>query len=182
MINIKKILVPSDLTDVSVPAIGYAISLAKKHGAEVSVLHVLPMKAMQERLSQPYVTEDVVVPGSLAGRVQDFDAIRETKNRVVHDFLEQKIGAEILRSVKTNPLVRFGKTAKEIVAAAKEERCDLLVMASRGSGLARLFRGSLTERAARHAPCPVVTIQPSAEVRTEQDERVPVTLIDRWAA
>jgi len=35
MITIKKILVPIDLSSVSVPAIGYASSLAKDHHAEV---------------------------------------------------------------------------------------------------------------------------------------------------
>jgi nucleotide-binding universal stress UspA family protein len=110
------------------------------------------------------------------------DGIFETKKRLIYDFLQQKVSLEILKSVKINSVVRFGKPVKEIVAAAKEEQSDLIVMASRGSGLARLFAGSVTERVARHAPCPVISIQPSAEVRTEHDDRVPVSLIDKWAA
>ena len=44
MLAIKKILVPTDLSDVSLSAIAYAISLAKKHAAEVTVLHVFRAK------------------------------------------------------------------------------------------------------------------------------------------
>ena len=43
MITIKKILVPMELSNVSVPAIGYASSLAKNLDAEVILLHVMPM-------------------------------------------------------------------------------------------------------------------------------------------
>jgi nucleotide-binding universal stress UspA family protein len=185
MIDIKKILAPTDFSDLSVAAIGYAISLAKKHGAEVTVLHALPIKAMQERFSPGYVADGLLTPADVPigpRRPADVDSIFETKKRLIHDFLQEKIAPEILKSVKISPLIRFGKAVKEIVAAAKEEQCDLIIMASRGSGLARLFAGSVTERVARHAPCPVVSIQPSAEVRTEQDNRVPVTLIDKWAA
>jgi nucleotide-binding universal stress UspA family protein len=38
MLAIKKILVPTDLSNNSLSAIAYAISLAKKHTAEVTVL------------------------------------------------------------------------------------------------------------------------------------------------
>ena len=43
MITIKKILVPMELSNVSVPAIGYASSLAKNLDAEVILLHVMPI-------------------------------------------------------------------------------------------------------------------------------------------
>ena len=45
MLSIKKILVPTDFSDISVPAIGYAISLAKKNAAEVTVMHAFPTNA-----------------------------------------------------------------------------------------------------------------------------------------
>jgi nucleotide-binding universal stress UspA family protein len=60
MIVIKKILVPTDLSNISLSAIGYAISLAKKHAAEVAVLHVLPSKAMEEQFAMGYVTEGLI--------------------------------------------------------------------------------------------------------------------------
>ena len=185
MIVIKKILVPTDLSNISLSAIAYAISLAKKYAAEVTVLHVLPSKAIQEPFAPGYVTDALITaPGAStgAGRQSDAESIFERKQRLVQDLLHQKIGPEVLKSVKVNALIRFGKTVNEVMAAAKEEHSDLIVMTSQRSGLTRLWRGTFTEWIVRQAPCPVLSIQPSAEVRTEQDERVPVKLMDKWAA
>ena len=185
MLAIKKILVPTDLSDVSLSAIAYAISLAKKHAAEVTVLHVLPSKAINKSVAPTYITDDLFAPASAptdAALQSNLDSIVERNQRRVHDFLHQKIGPDILKSVKINALVRFGKTAKEVVAAAKEERSDLIVMTSRGSSLTRLLGGTFTEWIIGRAPCPVLLIQPAAEVRTEQDERVPAKFMDKWAA
>jgi nucleotide-binding universal stress UspA family protein len=185
MIAIKKILVPTDLSNMSLSAIAYAISLAKKHTAEVTVLHVLPSKAVKEPLAAGYVTDTLIVPAATpagAGGQSSQDIIVERNQRLIHDFLDEKIGHEILKSVKINALVRFGKTAKELVAAAKEERSDLIVMTSHRSGLTQLLRGTFTDRIIARSPCPVLSIQSAAEVRTEQDERVPVELMNKWAA
>jgi universal stress protein A len=185
MISIKKIIVPTDFSNASVPAIAYAISLAKNHGAEVGVLHTFPTVAMREHYSQPLLTEGAVSPTGVplgVSRQPDLDNILETKKQLLYSFLRENIGPELLKAVKINALVRFGKIVDEIVAAAKEEQSDLIVMTSHGSGLRRLFGGGYTEWIVRHAPCPVLAIQPSAEVRTEKDERVPVMLMEKWAA
>jgi len=183
MLAIKKILIPTDLSNISLSAIAYAISLAKKHAAEVTVLHVLPSKAINKSFAPGYITDNLIGPAPTdAARPSNLDSIVERNQRRVHDFLHQKIDPDILKSVRINSLVRFGKTAREIVAAAKEEHSDLIVMTSQRSGLTRLLRGTFTEWIVRQAPCPVLSIQSSAEVRTEQDERVPVKLVDKWAA
>jgi nucleotide-binding universal stress UspA family protein len=107
----------------------------------------------------------------------------ENKERNLLGFLEQKIGPELRKLVKIRPLVRLGKVAEEIIAAAREEQCDLIVMTSRGGSLRRLLGASVTERIVRHAPCPVLSMQPTAEVRIdEKDERLQVKLIHQWAA
>ena len=70
----------------------------------------------------------------------------------------------------------------KIVAVAKEEQCDLIVMTSHGSRLRRLLHGSFTDRVILLAPCPVLSIQPWTEIRTEENKRVAVKLIEKWAA
>src|SRR5919109_36620 len=184
MVRIKKILVPTDLSERSLPAIAYAISLAKEHAAEVTLLHVLPRKMMEEQVSQSYVADGLISTDAPIGtmRQPNLGSIIETKQQILNNHLHQMVGPELLKGLKISPLVRFGKTVDEIVAAAKEEKMDLIVITNRGPGFRNLFRGSLTERIARHAPCPVLMIQLSAEVRTEKDTRVPVRLIDKWAA
>ncbi len=181
MIAIKKILVPTDLSDSSAPAIGYALSLARIHGAEVGLLHALPSKALKDNFAHGYVTEGLMEPGTLtsAGGGTNSESIIERKQRIMHDFLQQKINPELLQNVKIAPLVRFGKPVKEILAAAKEEQSDLIVM-DRRSGLS--LRGHITDQIARQAPCPVLSIHGSAEIRNEENERVPLNHMGKWAA
>ena len=179
MIIIKKILVPTDFSNA--PAIGYALALANKHGAEVGVLHVLSSNVLKESFAHGYATEGLITPGGVtgAGRAPDLDSIFEKKRRIVHDFLQREIGSELVKSVKITPLIRFGKIFNEIMAAAKEEQADLIVM-SRRSGLT--LRGHLTDRIVKRAPCPVLSIHPRVEVSTDENERVPLNIMDKWAA
>jgi nucleotide-binding universal stress UspA family protein len=56
-----------------------------------------------------------------------------------------------------------GDTAKAILTVAGETKPDVIVMSTHGrSGLARLVLGSVTDSVIREAPCPVITIRPSA--------------------
>lgn len=66
------------------------------------------------------------------------------------------------REVRTE--VRRGNPAEEILEAAVAEATDLIVVGSRGLGaVARFFLGSVAERVARHAPCPVLVAHPAEE-------------------
>ena len=179
MITINKILVPTDFSDGSVPGIAYALSLAKDHHAELTVVHVLPTDAIKDQISQGFgegLAASTATPST--GLMED---VFERKKQLVRAFVEQRLGG-LAKAVTFKPAIRYGKVVEEIIAAAKEEKCDLIVMASRGSRLSSLFRGRVSERVARHAPCPFLVIQPSAEITTENNERVPVTLLEKWAA
>jgi hypothetical protein len=66
--------------------------------------------------------------------------------------------------------------------SAREEQCDLVVMASEEGRLRHLFGGTISERIVRYAPCPVLTMQPSAQIRIEKDQRLKVKQIEQWAA
>jgi len=57
--------------------------------------------------------------------------------------------------------IRRGNTAAEILAAAEELPADLIVVGTRGLGaVPRFFLGSVAERVARHARCPVLLARP----------------------
>jgi nucleotide-binding universal stress UspA family protein len=58
--------------------------------------------------------------------------------------------------------VRSGSPASEIVAAAKELRADLVVVASGGQGLSEtVLLGSTAQRVQHSAPCPVLVSRPT---------------------
>lgn len=58
-------------------------------------------------------------------------------------------------------LVRRGHPAEEILLAAESHPTDLIVVGSSGlSGVSRFLLGSVSDRVARHAPCPVLLARP----------------------
>jgi nucleotide-binding universal stress UspA family protein len=65
------------------------------------------------------------------------------------------------RTVEVHERLLRGNAADVLLAAA--EGADLLVVGSRGRGtFARALLGSVSQRCAMHAPCPVVIVRPSA--------------------
>jgi nucleotide-binding universal stress UspA family protein len=57
--------------------------------------------------------------------------------------------------------VRRGNAAEEILREAEEHPTDLIVVGAEGcSAIARFFLGSVAERVARHARCPVLLARP----------------------
>ena len=64
---------------------------------------------------------------------------------------------------RVHHLLAEGHPATAILRAARENRCDLIVMGTHGrTGLNRLLMGSVTEEVVRMAPCLVLTV--NAEV------------------
>jgi nucleotide-binding universal stress UspA family protein len=171
MLNIKKILAATDLSEKSLPGVKYAISLAKQRGMQLAIVYVAGDREIPT-LSLNYVEGELLVPGQ-------WTWFQERRNGSVEaeimkaalklaTFLERHIEPEMLASVRLKRMARSGDVAEEIVTAAIQEECDLIVMSSRGRAwLRRMISGSLCEKVARMAPCPVLTIQPSVWVRDD---------------
>ena len=59
------------------------------------------------------------------------------------------------------PIVRFGRAWQEIIEVAREQKCDMIIMATHGyTGLRHVLLGSVAEKIVRHSPCPVLTVRP----------------------
>jgi nucleotide-binding universal stress UspA family protein len=178
--HVKKILVPTDMSESSVDGIKYALFLAKSEGAEVIIVHVVDPKDVPRAgtISRDARTFFEVEGLPVATFPEYFvEAALEKGRWELSSFLARHVTAEMIRPVKLSKIVGLGDVVNEIVGTAKMEHCDLIVMASGGKNwLARLMGGSLTEKVVRAAPCPVLTIQPFARVR-QDGERVPVRLL-----
>jgi nucleotide-binding universal stress UspA family protein len=58
--------------------------------------------------------------------------------------------------------VSVGRASEEILKVATEQRADLIVMGTQGSGpLGRMLFGSTAHQVVRHATCPVLTVRPA---------------------
>jgi nucleotide-binding universal stress UspA family protein len=148
MIKLEKILIPTDFSDFSKPAITYGCAIAARFNSQVHLLHVVPDAAM-------------LVPeaGGLGSGafVDQADALEESAKTQLAELPSDgwENEKEIVRAT------RIGATFYEIIQYAKEEDVDLVVIGTHGrSGLMHLLMGSVAENVVRKSPCPVLTVKP----------------------
>ncbi|MFW9808158.1 MAG: universal stress protein [Candidatus Thorarchaeota archaeon] len=142
-VEVKSILVAVDGSEHSLKAVRYACAMSGPLDAEVVLLHVVPMLVS----ATPY-----------------HDTISD------QPFLSlQKVGEDILSRAKTIArdlgcevvdLITHGDPAAKIIDIAKERDADIIILGSRGlSGIKRLFVGSISDKVASHAHCPVMIVR-----------------------
>ncbi|MEW6278156.1 MAG: universal stress protein [Candidatus Eremiobacterota bacterium] len=96
-------------------------------------------------------------------------AVREAYLRSLElDLQQQK-----LEGVEVDPRVLDGEAADAILTLAEEVGCDLIAMSSHGrTGLKRLVLGSVAEKVARHAPCPVLVFPPATRHTQQSSQKI----------
>jgi nucleotide-binding universal stress UspA family protein len=145
MFKPRVILHPTDFSPSSEYAFHIAVDLAKEHGANLLVLHVV------ETLGAGNLTY-----GEAISQVQP-----EGYQRRLWDDFRRRIPA-VPAAVTVEPLLAEGEPAKEIDRVAREQHCDLIVMGTHGrTGLDHLLMGSVAERVVRQVPCPVLVVKAS---------------------
>jgi nucleotide-binding universal stress UspA family protein len=153
MREIKRILCPVDLSDVSRHAIDHAVLLARWYEARITALHVC----------NPLVVPmaDFTVVGTVPPPVMTEDEINEFRARVRACF-------DSAGKIDVDVLVEDGHPANQILARAKAQAADLIVIGTHGTGgFQHLVLGSVTERVLRQATCPVLTVPPHARTTSK---------------
>ncbi len=139
---LQKILVTTDFSAQSLPAVRYALALGGKTGAAVTLLHVVETASSMSGLEAVLLARTDAEVAELARTKLEAFAQREAKG-----------------AGKITTVVRTGKPFHEISLVAGERAADLIVIATHGhTGLKRVWLGSTAERVVRHAPCPVLTV------------------------
>ncbi len=143
MIDLRRILVPTDFSLPAQHALRYAIEFAKKFSAEICLVHVVEPPAYSFARSGPIGESE--------------------EQRSAYEWFDQQLRNqardEVPESIPTRTILLKGPPASEIPACAAREECDLIVMATSGrSGLTDVLLGSTAERVLRRAPCPVMTV------------------------
>jgi nucleotide-binding universal stress UspA family protein len=154
MNKIKKILAPTDLSDLSKAGVRYAIDLAATTGAEVNVYHVVSMDEIMSFSREMKEWSPADYP------FHPPPLLLERYHAALARFLEEHF-SDLLPLVEIHKKVEFGMPDKNIIEEAAKEGVDLIVMSTHGrTGLSHVLLGSVTEKVVRHASCPVLSIRP----------------------
>ena len=160
--KIKKILYATDLSKNSEYAFYYAVDMAKKHDAEIIILHAIEpisTRAFGTLTDQAEHSQHEVSMEVIRNRLQKFCEKVEEKSSLACITLVTKI------------LVQVGYPPEEILKAADEEGCDLIVLGSHGKGfLQHTFLGSISRSVLEQARKPVFTIPLPSETTSIWDE------------
>ncbi|MDH3251316.1 MAG: universal stress protein [Ignavibacteria bacterium] len=147
MINLRKILVTTDLSEFSLAAMEYASSLGLLFTSRLYLL---------------YVSEEtpLVLP-TLHGLDTDIQALESRSPNDAQGELARFVTMHVKPDWKVVPVVRTGSPPEEINKFAVEEGIDLIVMATHGrTGFQHVLLGSIAEKIVRTSMVPVLTVKP----------------------
>lgn len=147
MIELRRILVPTDFSTFSKCALDYGCAIAERFGSELHLLHV-------EHDYHPIVPE----PGLMLPEAGEY--LKEAVSAAEQELSQLPApGTHTTSAVVRHVCV--GQPFLEIIRYARAQQIDLIVIGSHGrSGLAHVLMGSVAERVVRKADSPVLTVRP----------------------
>jgi len=142
----KKILFPTDFSDVSERAIPYIKQLKDGGTKEVLVLHVLDARLLE------------AAHGYLSGK--SFDSFHSLRHEGILEKLRE-IEEELKESgMEVKTIIKNGIPLREILNVEREEDVSMIIIGSHGmSNLEEVFLGSVSEKVIRKSKRPVLVIK-----------------------
>jgi nucleotide-binding universal stress UspA family protein len=151
---IRKILVPTDFSKLSMVALEYAEILLELQTPEIYLLHVLDKSAMRKEEKK-------------RRSEKNFAAIEKAAMKQLSTIAGQYF-------TETNVVtmaLRRGDPSREIVKLAQEEKIDLIIISTHGrTGIAHVLMGSVAEKVVRYSPVPVLSVKPAKMQMKLMDE------------
>ena len=153
MKRIKNILHPTDFSQPCATALEIASSLARDHDARLLLLHVVP------RVAPMTEGGDRLALRRAESQEQDQKSYQESMRGKLQQLPLPGL------DVPTERLFVEGPVVAEILRAARDRSCDVIVMGTHGwTDEARRLLGSVAEAVSQQAPCPVVMVKAPLEV------------------
>ena len=147
----RHILIGTDFSDASAPALAAGSELARTFGARVTLVHVFDVTDIVPPISIPQPRQvEKALESEMEAKVQGkLGAVREQS---LADIAEVDVAA-----------VSHPNPAHGVCTLAEELDVDLIVLATHGrTGLRHLLIGSVAERVVRHARRPVLVVRSHA--------------------
>ena len=146
-IRIRKVLYPTDFSDLSLVALRYAREFSEQFKAQLHCIHVVDESQQAWAALGPEAAPIVVATD---------DVVNAATERMQAFFDAHLIGLTYMPVTD----VIVGRPFVEIVRYAREKTCDLIVIATHGrGGVMHALMGSVSEKVVRKAPCPVLTVR-----------------------
>ncbi len=146
-VSIRRILFPTDFSEPARKAQKYAMTLADLFGAELHLLHVVPIAVMPFPDSS---TEWALPAVDLKSQVA-----------AAEKLLAKELGPDWPEERHTVHTAVVGFAVEEIVKYASDYSIGMIVIGTHGrTGLSHLLLGSVAEKLVRLATCPVLTVHP----------------------
>jgi len=142
----RRILVASRGRPWSEQAVELAVGMAKAYQLELVVVTVL---------TPPYVPTRRATWGIAAA-----PEVEEDVKRLAQRVLDGASTLAKANGVKSFGELREGRPAEEIIKAAEQHQCDLILIGSRGqSGVRRVTMGETGNEVVLKAPVPVIVVK-----------------------
>lgn len=139
MEQIKKILAPTDLSELSKVGVRYALQLAKAIGPEVTIYHAVDFDTLT-RYGQRSTASPHFQPPN--------EHFLDRHQNALSEFLIDCV----VPSVNVREKVDLGTADTSIVQLAQSEGYDLIVMSTHGKSGRRMSLGSVTQNILQTAP------------------------------
>lgn len=147
-IAIRNILLATDFGPITKAALHYSLTIARRYGATVYLVHVVRPDVFQFAGSEPSTTLD--------------DAWREAQQHMTDLLIHGH-----LQGVDHKVMVEQGNVWEVLSGKIRDLQIDLLVIGTHGrSRIGKLLLGSVAEQIFRQATCPVLMVGPKAPVPT----------------
>ena len=149
MEDVKRILVVSRDTQYDRKAVQYGVSLSRKYGAELYVIHVV---------HDPFIFGGWNLP---------IPSLREEYKKLLKEAREElhtMINSEKKKGMSIKELIREGDPTGELFRTVREEGIDLLIMLAHEEGhLEHFLFGRSNEEIIRKMPCSVLLVKKEPE-------------------
>lgn len=141
MLHLSNILVPLDMSEMSLKALRYAVPFAKQFDAKLTVVHVVELPAYAPELPYP-------------------PPLSPHQTSEVKKELKRICDVNVPSDVQTHLVVHHDFAPDAIVKEARKTKADLIIVSTHGrTGLKHVFLGSVAEKIVRNAPCPVLVVR-----------------------
>ncbi len=146
MQEVKKILFPTDLSEISPRLVKYVFSIAQKFDAE---LHILFVARMLDYFASIYVTKAAITGFH--------DEVMHGADKKLKEFAKK----HFKECSKCVTKVVQGDAGEEIIKYTTENDINMIMMGTHGrKGLDRIRFGSVAGMVVRNAPVPVMIMNP----------------------